>query len=93
MLGLDLQGGSHLLLEVDSGAVRKEKVDQLRDEVRKALREAKVGLTQAPVVRGQSVEVRIRDSDLQQGLTKLRDLSQPLGATDEVIIVQALSGG
>ncbi len=79
VLGLDLQGGSHLLLEVDSGAVRKEKVEQLRDEVRKVLREARVGLVSAPVVRGQSVEVRIREADLQQGLTKLRELSQPLG--------------
>jgi preprotein translocase subunit SecD len=79
VLGLDLQGGSHLLLEVDTAAVRKEKDDQLRDEVRKVLREGKVGLTQAPVVRNNAVEVRIRESDLQQGLTKLRELSQPLG--------------
>ena len=47
VLGLDLQGGSHLLLEVDTGVIRKEKVEQLRDEVRKVLREAKVGLVQA----------------------------------------------
>jgi preprotein translocase subunit SecD len=79
VLGLDLQGGSHLLLEVDTAQVRNEKVLQLVDEVRKVLREAKVGLTQAPVRRGDSVEVRIRESDLQQGLTKLRELSQPLG--------------
>jgi preprotein translocase subunit SecD len=79
VLGLDLQGGSHLLLEVDSAAIRKEKVEQLRDEVRKVLREAKVGLVQTALVRGESVEVRIRESDLQQGLTKLRELSQPLG--------------
>ncbi len=79
VLGLDLQGGSHILLEVDTAAVRKEKVEQLRDEVRKVLREAKVGLVQAAVVRGDSVEVRIRPADLQQGLTKLRELSQPLG--------------
>src|SRR5262245_22563848 len=79
VLGLDLQGGSPLLLEVDTAAIRKEKVEQLRDEVRKLLREAKVGLTQAPVLRGDAVEVRIRESDLQQGLTKLRELSQPLG--------------
>ncbi len=32
VLGLDLQGGSHILLEVDAAAVRKEKVEQLRDE-------------------------------------------------------------
>jgi preprotein translocase subunit SecD len=79
VLGLDLQGGSHLLLEVDTAAIRKEKVDQLRDEVRKVLREAKVGLVSAPVSRGDSVEVRIRETDLQQGLAKLRELSQPLG--------------
>jgi preprotein translocase subunit SecD len=79
VLGLDLQGGSHLLLEVDTAAVRNEKVLQLVDEVRRVLREAKVGLTQAPIRRGDSVEVRIRESDLQNGLAKLRELSQPLG--------------
>src|SRR5256885_13132450 len=79
VLGLDLQGGSHLLLEVDTNAVRKEKVDQLRDEVRRVLREAKVGLVAAAVAKGQVVEVRIRENELQQGLTKLRELSQPLG--------------
>src|SRR5215468_12065794 len=79
VLGLDLQGGSHLLLEVDTGAVRKEKLEQLRDDVRRVLREARVGLSSAPVVRGTSVEVGVRESDLQNALTKVRELSQPLG--------------
>src|SRR6267142_1586 len=79
VLGLDLQGGSHLLLEIDTGAVRKEKLEQLRDDVRRVLREARVGLSSAPVVRGTSVEVVVRESDLQTGLTKVRELSQPLG--------------
>ncbi len=80
VLGLDLQGGSHILLEVDTGAVRKEKVEQLRDEVRKVLREAQGrSRPRRRSMRGNSVEVRIRESDLQQGLTKLRELSQPLG--------------
>ena len=35
VLGLDLQGGSHILLEVDTNAVRKEKLDTLRDDVRR----------------------------------------------------------
>src|SRR5438067_2834315 len=42
VLGLDLQGGSYLLLEVDSNYVKKEKLDQVRDEVRRVLREAKI---------------------------------------------------
>jgi preprotein translocase subunit SecD len=79
VLGLDLQGGSHLLLEVDTAQLRREKVEQLRDEVHKVLREAKVILVQPPLVRSDSVEVRVRPSDLQQALAKLRELSQPLG--------------
>ncbi len=79
VLGLDLQGGSHLLLEVDVGAVRKEKLDQLRDDVRRVLRAARVGLSSAPVVRGNSVEVVVRENDLQTALSKVRELSQPLG--------------
>src|SRR3977135_2526125 len=45
VLGLDLQGGSYLLLEVDSNYVKKEKLDQVRDDVRRALRDAKIGYT------------------------------------------------
>ena len=78
VLGLDLQGGSHILLEVDANDVRRQRLLTLQDDVRKVLREARVGLTGAPVIRGNSVEVRIRENDLQQGLTKLRELSQPL---------------
>jgi len=80
VLGLDLQGGSHILLQVDANDVLKQKVEALRDDVRRVLREARVGITGAPVIRNNNtVEVRIRDSDLQQGLTKLRELSTPIG--------------
>src|SRR5437899_2750971 len=78
VLGLDLQGGSYLLLEVDSNYVKKEKLDQVRDEVRRVLREAKIGYTGLSS-RADAVEVRVKDSDLQAALPKLRELSQPLG--------------
>jgi preprotein translocase subunit SecD len=79
VLGLDLQGGSHLLLEVDAGAVRKEIQQTLADGVLRLLREARLPFT-GRAIRGDHVEVRItRDSDIQTALTKLRDLSQPLG--------------
>jgi preprotein translocase subunit SecD len=79
VLGLDLQGGSHILLEVDANAVKKDKLDQVRDDVRRALREAKIGYTGLSV-RNDYAEVRIsKDTDLQNALTKLRELSQPLG--------------
>ncbi len=37
-LGLDLQGGSYLLLEVDMKAVLKERLDSIMDSVRQSLR-------------------------------------------------------
>jgi len=78
VLGLDLQGGSYLLLEVDSNYVKKEKLDQVRDEVRRVLRDAKIGYT-GLAVRGDAVEVRVKEGDQQAALTKARELSQPLG--------------
>jgi preprotein translocase subunit SecD len=79
VLGLDLQGGSYLLLEVDANAVKKDKLDQLRDDVRRVLRDNKIvytGLAAKP----DAVEVRItKDTDAATALSKLRELSQPLG--------------
>src|ERR1700686_2151170 len=79
VLGLDLQGGSHILLEVDTKTVRKDMLETLRDDMRRVLRDARVGYT-GLVVRGNSVEVRIREgSNFAQAVSKLRELSQPLG--------------
>ena len=41
-LGLDLQGGSHLLLEVEVAAVIEERLEALVDSVRGALRQARI---------------------------------------------------
>jgi preprotein translocase subunit SecD len=79
VLGLDLQGGSHILLEVDTKAVRKEMLETLRDDMRRVLREARIGYT-GLVVRGNGAEVRIREgASPDQAQAKLATLSQPLG--------------
>ena len=79
VLGLDLQGGSHILLEVDTKAVRKEMLQSLLDDMRRVLREGRIGYT-GLVVKGNSAEVHIREgSNADLALEKLRTLSQPLG--------------
>src|ERR1700761_2208292 len=50
VLGLDLQGGSHLLLEVDSAAVRKDRLQSLADDVLRVLRQARIPFTGRAVV-------------------------------------------
>lgn len=78
VLGLDLQGGSHLLLQVDADFVRKEKGENLRDDVRRVLREGKIGYTNL-ALQGLTVSVRIREEkDVPEALRRLRELSQPL---------------
>ncbi len=80
VLGLDLQGGSHILLEVDSNAVRNEKIASLRDDVRRVVRENRLGSPATATIRGGSVEFRVREGvDPALALSKFRELSQPLG--------------
>jgi preprotein translocase subunit SecD len=78
VLGLDLQGGSSLLLEVDTSAVRKERLQTLNDDVLRVLRQARIPFT-GRAIHGNGVEVRItRDTDVKTALDKLGELSQPL---------------
>ncbi len=44
-LGLDLQGGSHLLLRVDSDVVLRERLESVLDELRTRYRSAGIGYT------------------------------------------------
>lgn len=61
VLGLDLQGGSHLLLEVDTGAVLKERVNSLLDGVRTTLRKDRTVQYTGLAIEGDTVVVRITD--------------------------------
>jgi len=71
-LGLDLQGGSHLLLEVDTGAVKNDRLLNLVDDVRVAFRNEKITYTDLGV-QGDAVTARLRDpADREKALTALR---------------------
>jgi preprotein translocase subunit SecD len=80
-LGIDLRGGVHYQLIVDEKDVRRMMVEQLREDVRNALRSGRIGYT-GLVLRDDGVELRVRDeADLSQALTRLRDIiSLPVAA-------------
>ena len=62
VLGLDLQGGSYLLFEVDKEDYQQKQLKKLVGEVRNTLREApRIGYT-GLVALEDSVQVRIRES-------------------------------
>jgi preprotein translocase subunit SecD len=82
-LGLDLQGGSHLLLEVDVASVIRERQDTLVETLRTELRNARIRYTGLGV-RGQSVAVTIPDTDrVQAAYDLVRNLESGIKATIE----------
>ena len=75
-LGLDLQGGSYLLYEVDTAALRTEQLTNLVEDTRTTLREAEIDFTGLGVVNGE-VNARINDPAKVEEAAKL--LRQSVG--------------
>ena|SRR5436190_17039647 len=69
-LGLDLQGGSSLLYEVDFQALRQEKLTNLTEDARTALTKEQIAFTGLGVVNGE-VNVRITDPNQVSAAAKV----------------------
>lgn len=78
-LGLDLRGGSHLVLEVDGQDLRRERVRNLGDDARRVLREA--GILWNSVALGErGVSLSLRSTNQQdRAVDLLATLSSPVG--------------
>jgi protein-export membrane protein SecD len=77
-LGLDLQGGSHLLLELSTQELRDDLLETIEGDARQALREERIGYAGIGKA-GVNVQVTIRQpEDVETALTKLRSLAQPV---------------
>lgn len=80
-LGLDLQGGAHLLYQIDEKELISDWLGNIRGDVRETLRSNRIGYTDlAQNVAGLTVSVRIRQpADLDKALIELKKLSAPIG--------------
>ena len=80
-LGLDLRGGSHLVLEVDRNDLINERVQSLTQDARRILREKNIqttGIRRA----GDAIIVTLRDgTQRDQAVTELQTLSNPINST------------
>jgi len=95
-LGLDLRGGSYLLMQVDMAAVVKERLDDLLDTVRHALLSGNIGYQNLAVQPAQQhVVFRLRDSTQQEeALRVVRQavVSNTAGARPDVDVTNAGGG-
>jgi protein-export membrane protein SecD len=83
-LGLDLRGGSYLLLEVDMKAVIKERLDGLLDGVRQALRPGSIFYATLEAQADQNrVLLKLRNpAQTEAAVAALRPLISPEGPTN-----------
>ncbi len=79
-LGLDLKGGSHLLLEVDFPSYFKEQLEMLRENVRSELKKAKIGYTNLKIKNDQ-VSLSLRDVDQTEKFEKIFRKNKELNLT------------
>ena len=80
-LGLDLQGGAHLLYQIDEKEMIEDWLKNIRGDVRETLRKARIGYSDlAQDVNARSVSVTIRENaDLEKAETELKKLAVPIG--------------
>ncbi len=98
-LGLDLQGGSYILLQVDRPSLERARLQSLRDETRTALRAARVGYT-GLTDSGSTVDFLLRDpSQAEAARQALRPLTEPVtgsllsgAAVEEIALAEPQPG-
>ncbi|WP_157019171.1 protein translocase subunit SecDF [Mesorhizobium xinjiangense] len=79
-LGLDLQGGSHILLQIEKDDLIKERLETTRDDIRRLLRDERIGYTGLSGT-NRTVQVRIRDAgDMERAKEALSQLIEPVSA-------------
>lgn len=82
-LGLDLQGGSNLLLQVKMDDVLKERMSTIEDSVRQALRENRIRYTNL-TADDTSVHVKIDNANARaQAISKFTKLDDGLEVTED----------
>lgn len=80
VLGLDLQGGSHVVLEVDANDLMRSQINLLRDDVRSILRDERVSAQGGIIIQPRGVQIRVTDEAARNKiLPRLRELAQPIG--------------
>ena len=85
-LGLDLRGGSHILLEADTADVAKQKLDTLEDSVRGELRQANGGaISVGDMSRADGkLSFLVRNvGDVDRAVETMRNLTRPVGVTGQ----------
>jgi preprotein translocase subunit SecD len=71
LASLERQGGLRLVLQIDQAIARKDLLEDLRGEVRRAFRELRIGYAGGLAIREDAIEVQIEPGDADRALAAL----------------------
>jgi preprotein translocase subunit SecD len=94
-LGLDLRGGSQLLLEVDVNTLRRAQLDNIADQMASTMRDAQPRITYTGRgVVGDAARIRLVDpTQMERAIVALRGVAQsPTSTTDILTFTQSPDG-
>ncbi|MEQ1492273.1 MAG: protein translocase subunit SecD, partial [Terricaulis sp.] len=94
-LGLDLQGGSHLLLEVDTTALKRQQLDNIAESMGTALRDAEpaIRFTGRSVV-DDAARIRLVDpAELNRAMAAIRPLGRSATNGNEITTFTSSADG
>lgn len=79
-LGLDLAGGSQLLLEAETSGLMRQRLDQMEDSVRQVMRQNNIEVAEVSTANDQVSFVVRNPAQLEAAGTQVRNLANPGGA-------------
>jgi preprotein translocase subunit SecD len=80
-LGLDLRGGTHLLYQIDTPQLKKDWLQSIQADARRALSEEKIA-HMGVVVAGNQVRIKLREPEkMDAALARLKKLAQPISSS------------
>jgi protein-export membrane protein SecD len=90
-LGLDLQGGAHLLYQLDEKDMVEDWLNTIRGDMRETLRRARIGYSDLTLdVANRAASVKIRNpADMDKAEAELRKLAVPVGGN----VFGSIAGG
>jgi preprotein translocase subunit SecD len=72
-LGLDLQGGMHLILEVEAEKAVQNQADRMVEDIKDSLRQQRIPFTRVERVGKWDIQIQLANTEAQGDLTKLME--------------------
>jgi len=77
-LGLDLQGGMHLILEVETEKAVQNQAERMVEDIKDSLRQKRIPFTRVERVRNWDIQIQLAGTEAQGDLNQLMEKEYPI---------------